>query len=295
LGKIDLHVHSSHSSDGELSPETIINRCAAQDVDTVSITDHNTVSGISEGKAAAARHGIQFIVGSEINCQTQNGTVLHMLAYDFDPAVPFFQKIEGWVNEREETANLERIELLEDLGIKLDKDRIREVKGERVLTCEMLAEVALGIAENSTHPLMKPFFPGGERSDQAHVNFFWDMCTTGKPADIPVTYLPVKEVVEEIQQAGGVAVLAHPGISIGLDLDLFDEIVAAGIIGVEVFSSYHSPEEVAFFMEQCRRYDLGVTAGSDFHGILKPLIELGSQSTPENEALIRDFLAKRIS
>ena len=294
MGKIDLHVHSAYSADGELSPGAIIDLCIDEGVDLISITDHNSVKAIPGASDAAHKNGIQFIAASEINCQTRHGTVLHMLGYGIDPKDPFFIAIEDQVNEREAVANRTRIDVLRNLGIKMDDERIAEAVGDRILTCEILAEVAMNDSENRNHPLLLPFYPGGARSDQPQVNFFWDLCTTGKAADVPVEYLPVREVVEEIHRSGGIAVLAHPGASIGQDKELLDEIVQTGIDGLEVYSSYHDAEMTAYYEEHCARLNLGRTVGSDFHGKMKPRIQLGSVSANGNQADIRNFMSKAI-
>ena len=294
MGKIDLHIHSVYSADGELTPAEILDLCIVEGVDLISVTDHNSVKAVPEALDAAHKNGIQFIAGSEINCQTLNGTVLHMLGYGIDTNVPFFINIEDQVNEREAVANRIRIDVLRKLGIKMDDDRIAEAVGDRILTCEILAEVAMNDSENRNHPLLRPFYPGGARSDQPQVNFFWDLCTTGKAADVPVEYLPVREVVNEIHRSGGIAVLAHPGASIGQDMELLDEIAQAGIDGLEVYSSYHDAEMTAYYEEQCARFNLGRTVGSDFHGKMKPRIRLGSVSANGNQAEIRSFISKAI-
>ena len=98
----------------------------------------------------------------------------------------------------------------------------------------------------------------------------------GRPAYVTTEFVSIPEAVAAIKAAGGVPVLAHPGLyrgddggrseKLALQPDFFPKLLSFGIEGVEVFANYHTPEETAFFLEACRRYNLLVTGGSDYHG-----------------------------
>ncbi len=170
--KIDLHMHSNISSDGEFIPDKLVALCAEAGVALLSLTDHNSTRGVDVARRAAKMYGIRFISGVELNCQTTNGTVLHVLGYGVDDRNPIFDLLEKEVNDREARANIERIPILRELGIQIDELVLKEIQGDKILICEMLAETALVNPNNRDHPLLQPFFPGGSRSDRPFVNFF---------------------------------------------------------------------------------------------------------------------------
>lgn len=144
-----------------------------------------------------------------------------------------------------------------------------------VVTGEMIAEAALKDNRNKNNLLMRPFLPYGERSDNPCVNFYWDICSVGKGAYVPMKFMSLMEAIELIYAAGGIAVLAHPGYNVKEDEELLHHIVQAGITGMEVYSTYHSKEQIEFYASQAEKYGLIKTVGSDFHGKTKPAIKLG--------------------
>ena len=295
LHTIDLHMHSKYSNDGEFEPHTLIDLCSKVPLDLVSLTDHNSAKGDVEAAKRAKELNMLFIPGIEINCQTKKRTEIHMLGYGIDPTDSAFEKIEKEVIEREYEADLLRIRIFRKLGVILDEEKIQKETEKQPLTYRVIAEVALSEYRNRDHPLLQPYLPGGNRSDNPLVNFFWDLCTTGKPADVPVDYLPVPKAIQLIRESGGIAVFAHPGASIGKNDAELAEIVEAGISGIEVYSSYHDREMTRFYEIQAQKYGLRVSVGSDFHGSLKPAIQLGSVSCNGREEEIYSFMQESIS
>ena len=95
-----------------------------------------------------------------------------------------------------------------------------------------------------------------------------------------------------IHQHGGVALLAHPGNNLKGQFELFDEMVALGLDGVECFSSYHTTETNEYFYNKAKELNVLYTCGSDFHGKTKPSIHLGENGCPqpyEIEQLLRTY------
>ena len=84
----------------------------------------------------------------------------------------------------------------------------------------------------------------------------------------------MKEVISQIHESGGKAVLAHPGQNLRDHMELWEEIAVSGIDGVEAFSSYHTPEQALFFSHEAGEKQLFITCGSDFHGKTKPSISI---------------------
>ena len=82
-------------------------------------------------------------------------------------------------------------------------------------------------------------------------------------------------MVELIKDTGGIPILAHPKKPFGCDSETLKAILDCGVRGLEVFSSYHSPEEIACYLQIVKETSCLVTCGSDFHGKTKPSIEMG--------------------
>ena len=139
----------------------------------------------------------------------------------------------------------------------------------------MFGEVLLNDPRYQEHPLLKPYREGGTRSDNPYVNFYWDYYSQGKPCYTKIIYPSLKETIDLIKNHGGTVVLAHPGNNLKGQFEVFDEMVALGVEGVEAFSNYHSLETVNYFYDAGKKHNLLITCGSDFHGKTKPAIELG--------------------
>lgn len=291
--KLDLHMHSNVSNDGDFEPAELMRLCREQGLETVSLTDHNSVRGTQAAKEAAIEQGLAFISGIELDCQFE-AVNLHVLGYGINPAISAFAAIEKNILKQEQDASFLLMQKILDLGIYFDKEKVLELSIEDVVTGEMIAEVALSDMRNENNSLLESFRIGGTRSDNPYVNFYWDFCSQGKPAYIPMHYIDLCECIQLVKDAGGVAVLAHPGINIGRNPQRLQGIIACGIDGIEVFSSYHDDCSTAFFSEQATKNHLIKTMGSDFHGKIKPSIKLGAMNCPE-EADIYQRLMRKIT
>lgn len=285
MRRIDLHMHSTFSSDGDYSPANLVESCAGAGVSTIALTDHNSTRGVLEIKTLAGQYAIEVIPAIELDCQ-HKGINLHLLGYWIDPGHPVFQKIESAVLAMEQLASQELIRKISALGIELDLEELDQLAFHGVTTGEMIAEVALRQSSNRSHPLLQPYYRDGARSDNPFVNFYWDLCSQGKPAYVPMYFMSLDDAVAAVAQAGGVPVLAHPGINIGQDEPKLADIIKAGVKGIETFSSYHDPATTGFFRQMAEKYNLAMTCGSDFHGKTKPNIKIGSVACDQLETAI---------
>jgi 3',5'-nucleoside bisphosphate phosphatase len=291
---LDFHLHSNISSDGELSPAEIIRLCSKSTVKAASLTDHNSVRGNAEAAHEAKKLGITFFTGIEMDCHI-NGVDLHLLGYGIDPQYEPFQRIEQQVEEHDRLASARQMDSVAQLGIHFCQELVMQLAKNGVVTPEMIAEVALQDERNKNHPLMMPFYPGGERSDNPYVNFYWDICSAGKPAYIPTEHINLAEAIQTIHAAGGIPVLAHPGNNIGTNHEILQQIVDHGIAGIEVFSSYHKPPITDFYKAQADHFHLLKTVGSDFHGKTKPAILPGSVACDNHENEILQTLMDQLA
>ena len=275
---IDLHMHSLYSDDGEFTPENLIFQCKEKGIHILSVTDHNCVRADSEAREAAERLGLMYLSGGEFDC-TYNGRNFHMLGYGIDCGKDFFAGVERAVESQSRRASLEMLEKTRALGFSVTEEELDGLSSEEFRkgkwTGEMFGEVLLSKPEYEGHPLLAPYREGGKRSGNPYVNIYWDFYSQGKPCYGAVTYPSMEEMIEGIHEAGGIAVLAHPGANLKGRENLLEELAVLDFDGIEVFSSYHNEIQENYFLEAAGRFGKLVTCGSDFHGKTKPAISLG--------------------
>lgn len=271
---VDLHMHSIFSLDGEYSPGELVSLCKQKKLSMAALTDHNSVRGVDEFCKAVAAVGIAALTGVEIDC-INNDIDLHLLGYNIDTADRRFFHLEETVLEQKRSSSQEYLRIFNNMGIHLDHKQMEKVSRDGIYTGEMIAEVALADNRNQNHPILKPYRFGGSRSDNPYVNFFWDYCSQGKEAYLPIEYITFKEALTLIIDTGGFAVIAHPSHTVGRRKDIIEDMVSHGVRGLEVCSSYHKLEDISYYSHIAEELHLLKTAGSDFHGKTKPSVELG--------------------
>lgn len=277
---LDLHMHTHFSDDGTYSPEELMELCAQSGVRVAAVSDHNCTRGIARTVRHARSLGIECIPAVELDC-TYQGIDLHLLGYWIDPDHPGFSQTEQAIQKQEQLAGEQRIQLAYSMGFQFDAEPLRREKGG-IVTGEMIAEAAL--VQDPENPALLPYRPGGARSDNPYVNIYWDFFSQGKPGYVPVAFQSLEGAVALVRSAGGLPVLAHPGNNIHEDTALLHGIVEQGVRGIEAYSSYHSPEQVTFYVQQAEMLSVAVSCGSDFHGKIKPGITLGGFNCGGQEA-----------
>lgn len=275
MKRIDLHMHSSFSDDGEFSPKELLNLGRQAGLSYLSVTDHNCVRGVFEAQSLAGAYAIQVIAGVELDC-VHEGRNFHLLGYGFDYTNPVFAEIEQSIITQEQAAARKKIELFQSAtGIPLSAAEVLDDAKDGIVTGELIAEILLKRPDAPEYELLLPYLDGGARSDNPYVNFYWDYFAQGKPAYVQVHFISMAEGVKLLHDAGGIAVLAHPGQNLQGDYAFLEQMIETGIDGIEVYSSYHGNAEAALFDAFARQHGLLVTCGSDFHGKTKPSIPLG--------------------
>lgn len=275
MSKIDLHMHSCFSDDGELTPEEIIDRAIKNNVEIISISDHNSVRAVDRALSYSKNKNITVIPGIEIDC-TFNNRNLHLFGYNIDYKSKDFYNIEEDILSQEKRASKEKIRLIKEYtNLNIFEDEVIKRSSNGVVTGELIAEILLEDSENRKSLILKPYLEGGNRSDMPYVNFYWDYFAQGKPAYVPIKFISLEEAIRLIHKNGGKAVIAHPGNNLKDKLDLIDNLIEEGIEGIEVFSSYHTKEQIEYFYTKAIKNNMIITCGSDFHGKTKPNIEIG--------------------
>ncbi|BBA49767.1 hypothetical protein FV113G1_01130 [Fusobacterium varium] len=294
---IDLHMHSLYSDDGEFSPEEIIKIGKREEMEIMALTDHNSVKGVDEMIKYGKEVGIKVISGVEIDC-VYKGINLHMLGYGIDYKRKEFLEIEEEIFEKEMAIAKTKIERLKgNTDLIVDEEKIFEIAGGNIITGEIIGEVVLAEKKNRNNSLLEEYFNNGAKSDMPFVHFYWDFFSQGKIAYVPIEFRSMTEIVNLIKESGGLAVLAHPGNNFKNYLEIVEDIIEEGIDGIEVFSTYHSQEQIEYFYNKAEKNNLLMTFGSDFHGKNKPHIRLKGYPVPEKyegmkEKLVRDFIER---
>ncbi|MCI5636080.1 MAG: PHP domain-containing protein [Sarcina ventriculi] len=274
MSYIDLHMHSCYSDDGEFEPKQLIDLCLEKNIKYFSIADHNSVRGIKEAKEYCVGKSINIIPAIELDC-TFNEINLHVLGYGIDYDKTVFYDIENNIIKQEQFASKKRMKLVKELGIDFSDEVINSLSRNGVVNGEMIAEAAMKFDKNHENPLLMPYYENGSRSDNPYVNFYWDYCAQGKAAYAEVSFINLQEAISIIEESGGIPILAHPGNNIKENINLLEQIISCGIKGIEVYSSYHSKEQVEFYKKFSLKHKLLLTCGSDFHGKTKPSIVIG--------------------
>lgn len=279
MKNIDLHIHSEHSADGELTVQEILTISKQQGLDTISITDHNSVKGI----AAALRYGkelnVTVIPGIEIDCVYQ-GVNLHLLGYFIDWQRKAFADLEEYIYTQEMTAFPNMISKLGAAGIVANEAEILQYAAGKIPCGELIGEVVLNKEKAQENPLLTPYLAGGSRSNMPYLNFYRDFFAQGRVAHVPMQYFPLQEMIELVKNNNGIPIIAHPGDNLKNNMNLLADIIKEGVMGIEVFSNYHTPAQTEFFYEQAKAQQLLITRGSDFHGKNKPGITIGGCRCP---------------
>lgn len=255
---IDLHCHST-ASDGSLSPTEVVGRGLEQGVQVLALTDHDTVAGLAEARAASDAAGIVLINGIELSCLWR-GQTIHVVGLDFDAEDPeLLAAVEGQEGIRHERART------------ID-ERLRH-KGLPSVLDEARA-LAAGVPG-------RPHFAQAlvdrgvvARADAAFRRYLGN----GRVGDIKACWPDLGEVVQWIVRAGGQAVLAHPRkyrLTNTRLKRLIADFVAEGGSSIEVLSSGQSPQDTAYLARLCRESDCSASGGSDFHSPGRHWCELG--------------------
>ena len=245
---IDLHLHTT-VSDGTLTPRELVVRVAAAGLTTIAVTDHDTTAGLAEARAAAARAGLSFIHGIEITA-VENGRDVHILGYYIDPDEP---RLTIFL----EAQRADRIRRVHEIAERLMAQGCA-VDAGAILHCAAPRE-GRSVGRPQIADVLVARGYAADR-DEAFDRYLGD----GGSAFVPRRGASAADVVRVIGNAGGIASLAHPGLT--KRDDLIPELAAAGLAAIEVRHSDHDAETERRYRALARAHDLAVSGGSDYHG-----------------------------
>jgi predicted metal-dependent phosphoesterase TrpH len=219
-------------------------------MDAVALTDHDTLDGLEAAARAAGSLGIAFVPGTELSVDHE-GTKLHMLVYYVEPG-GVLEPVLADLREGRDRRNLEIIARLEDLGFEVSLDDVlRHAHGPSVGR----PHIADALVEQGRFA----------SRDEAFTSLLHD----GGPAYVDRPRLSAAEAIELAHEAGAVAVVAHPGtiqVPEGGYGDLFRELAALGLGGIEAYHPAHTAALRDRLAEVARELGLAATGGSDYHG-----------------------------
>ncbi|UFJ43212.1 PHP domain-containing protein [Brevibacillus humidisoli] len=245
--RADLHSHTT-ASDGTCAPAENVRLAKEAGLAAVAITDHDTVAGIDEALAAGEQLGIEVVPGVEIS-SLAGGQDIHVLGYYIPHRDQGFQAELAKLRDTRHERNKLLIARLQELGVEITLDDVYRRKdgpdkniGRPHIAAEMMER---GYVESIDEAFEKYLGKHGA----AYVN--------------PPRISP-QQAIDLIKQAGGVAVLAHPGLYD--DDNLVHELVRYGLDGIEVWHPDNDQDEVERYLQMTEENDLIATGGSDFHG-----------------------------
>lgn len=279
----DLHMHSSYSSDGQFTPEELIKKLKAANIKVAALSDHNCMQGIDEMIEYGNKAGIQIIPCIEFNTLLE-GIDVHLLGYQFDYHQPCFTSLHIDMQKKQEAVLQDRIDFFKSFyNITFDeKEILKDIGNQNAYN--IIVDYMLHDPNNAHIKAFQPYLKGGERSDCPVPNFYWDTCSAGKPGYFPISLPTLKEVVDLIHQHGGIAIVAHPWKTFYQNETMIQKAIEANIEGFEAYSNYHTREQNEYYEQLCKKHNLLMTCGSDFHGKVKPNISIGEYGyTKDNE------------
>jgi len=255
----DLHLHTRFS-DGTYSPEELAAQAVRHGFHAVALTDHDTVEGCAATGAACAAQQVEFISGTELTAE-QEGQEIHILGYCVD------------IHHPRLLAEISKFQ-------KVRQDRIREMVtrlNQIHVPLEVSAVFALANCRSPGRPhVARALVQAGlcGSLDEAFERFL----KRNRPAWVPKFKISAPAAIELIHEAGGVAVMAHPGLN--RSDEVIPAMVEAGLDGIECFHTKHSTTTQEHYLEMADLLHLLVTGGSDCHGNSKGKPVIGTVKLP---------------
>lgn len=261
----DLHCHTK-LSDGSVGIEDLIVIAQKSGIDTIAITDHDCLAGTVRGQVIGKRYGVTVIPGVEISAFDEiAGKKVHIASYLADAPDRLERICKRTSVARKRAGQIMMLKVAARFPVSSDYI-ISQANGSTNL-----------FKQHIMHALMNAGY-----TDRIFGDLFYTLFDTGSENNVlaPTKYPSVKEVIDEIHSAGGIAVLTHPGKY--KNQEELDEYIELGLDGVEVWSPYNSEELTQQLIEKCKKAKLLLTGGSDFHGIYgRHTVTVGSYATPQ--------------
>lgn len=272
---VDLHMHSTES-DGALPPADVVAAAHDAALAAIALTDHDAVAGVDAARAAGALLGVRVVAGVELSAY-DGETEFHVLGLHLTRLADLDRQLAAFRAARRTRAE-RMVERLNALGVPISLETVLRIAGTGAIG---RPHVARALVE------------GGWVRDQRTA--FDRFIGAGRPAHVPKYRLPMREAIDLIHHAGGLAVLAHPGAE-GTRARL-ESLARIGLDGVEVLHPGHSAEDIARLGTLADHLGLVSSGGSDWHGAPGSERAIGCMRVPAawleiQEARVRERLAR---
>lgn len=247
---VDLHTHSVHS-DGMATPAQLISMAVAGGLTGFALTDHDTVSGVQEAMRLGQEQGVNVISGLEVSA-THNGSSVHILGYGVDLDSPELATALARLQQGRMERNLHIIAKLVGLRMAVSVEEVERISGGGQTGRPHIARLLLA----------KGYV-------QSTAQAFSLYLARNKPAWCDRFAYSAAETIAILHEAGGVAVLAHPGIidpALNIQPQLIRELAERHLDGLEIYYPGHNWNMIQCFSGLARQHNLLVTGGSDYHG-----------------------------
>ncbi len=259
---VDLHLHTT-CSDGSHSPEDVVRMAAEAGLRAVAICDHDALDGTDAALKAGEKYAVEVITGVELSVVWEQYSDVHLLGYGYDHQN---QELCSSLKEFRDFRRNRNVLIVERVN-----ERLLE-QGRAPLDVADVQRRAAG-AIGRPHIAMALIDHGYVRdTEEAFLKYL-------VPCNVPKRMFPMAEAIKLIHAAGGVAVLAHPPFispERSVLLELFDSFQQMGLDGIEAYNSGSSNEDIDWTITAAVQRGLLVTGGSDFHGLTKGSIAIGS-------------------
>jgi 3',5'-nucleoside bisphosphate phosphatase len=256
---VDLHIHSNFS-DGTCTVRELVETAFQKGLKAIAITDHDCFDGYPLAAELGSGLGMEVIPAMEMSSEI-DGTDIHILGYYVD------------IHNRE---LIEKLQIMKDARFARAKKIVQNLNRQGIdLRFETVANIAGGAA------IGRPHIAAAMLKEELIYSFrdaFEKYIGYDSPAYVEKDTMTPQQVFELIINAGGVPILAHPGVT-GVD-ERISSFIKLGLMGIEVYHSEHSKAQQRFYLQYCKRNGLIFTGGSDFHSGLQTKAEIGVPHVP---------------
>lgn len=258
----DLHTHST-ASDGSIEPHQLVARANALGIQNLALTDHDTINGLDEARAAATELEINFINGIELSAKWGNTTV-HIVGLNIDPLCPEIKALTTRLADIRDQRAMRIGEKLAKAGIEHAYENAKRIAGKGTVTRQHFSQflVASGHAKNQS-------------------DVFKRFLVRNKPGYVNVDWPSLEETIASIHRASGVAVIAHP-LRYKITASKLRRLITAfkdnDGEAIEVVTGNNDAAEIRLATGYARQFDLAASTGSDFHNEQTPWAQLGKLS-----------------
>lgn len=245
----DLHTHST-ASDGILSPELLVEKASAVGINTLALTDHDTVSGLAAAHSAAKNYNVTLINGIELSCLWNNKTI-HIVGLNFKAENKTIIDATTHLNHLREERAIKIGEKLKKVGINNAYENAKRIAAGGTVTRQHFSTFLI---EN------------GNAKNQSDV--FKRYLVNNKPGYASVEWPSLEETISQINGAGGISVIAHPlryKLTATKLRKLIKEFKELGGKAIEVVTGHNQSNEIEMATGYAKRYDIAASVGSDFH------------------------------